>query len=279
MLQSLSIKNYVIIDELTVEFGEGLNILTGETGAGKSIIIYALGLILGDRANTSVIRKNAETCELTAVFNIKNLPKIKKLLNETGIHSEDSLIIKREITSDSKTKCFINGTFSTLKMLQAIGDALVDIHGQNEHQALIKVENQRDMLDSYGNLEVLSAEVRDTFEKFTALKNQLDDLKNSEKDHLQKLDLYKYQLKEIEGAKLSETDETDLESEYNRLNNAEKLFNYAQEIYSLLYDTEGAAIETLGKARKLMENLSAIDNSNSAELKNISTIFDHFKLF
>lgn len=278
MLQTLSIKNYVIIDALTIDFGEGLNILTGETGAGKSIIIYALGLILGDRANTSIIRKNADSCELTAVFNIKNMSKIKKLLNSTGIPSDDdNLIFKREITADGKTKCFINGTFSTLRMLQTIGDELVDIHGQNEHQSLLNIENQREMLDNYGDVAELSLEIKSIFERFTTLKNQLNDLKNSEKDRLQKLDLYRYQLKEIESAKLSETDENDLEKEYTRLTNAEKLFNLSRDIYSLLYDSDGSAVENLGKAKKLIENLSMIDNSNNEESENISKILEETK--
>ncbi|MDD5687921.1 MAG: DNA repair protein RecN [Elusimicrobia bacterium] len=277
MLQTFIIKNYAIIDDLTINFGNGLNILTGETGAGKSIIIDALGLILGERANSSIIRKNSSSCELTASFNIENLPQVKKLLSAIGISSEDMLIIKREITNDSKTKCFVNGAPATVGMLQTIGTVLVDVHGQHEHQTLIKTDSQRELLDSYGNLEALKTAVGSIFEKFTLLRSNLDELKNSEKDRLQKLDLYKYQLKEIEDAKLSETDETGLENEFNRLNNAEKLFNYAQEIYSLLYDSEGSAIEKLGIAKKAIENLSLIDTSTNENTKTINKTLDEIK--
>lgn len=274
MLQTFLIKNYAIIENLTLDFGDELNILTGETGAGKSIIIGALGLILGERATSAIMRKNAASCELTASFNIKNLPWIKKLLTGIGITPEDTLIIKRDITADGKTKCFLNGSPATVGMLQTIGTELVDIHGQHEHQSLIKTENQRKTLDNYGNLETLKSTVTDTFEKFTLLEKQLNELKNSEKERCQKLDLYKYQFKEIEGAKLSETDETTLENEYNRLNNSEKLFNYAQEIYSLLYESGGAVVEKLGMAKKLIENLSAIDNSNNDSIQVITRTLD-----
>ncbi|PKM92986.1 MAG: DNA repair protein RecN [Elusimicrobia bacterium HGW-Elusimicrobia-4] len=269
MLQTFLIKNFAIIDDLMIDFGEELNILTGETGAGKSIIIDALGLILGDRANTKIVRKNAPGCELTASFNIENLKPLKKLLAEIGVPQEDTLIIKREITADGKTKCFINGSIASVGMLQTISSALVDIHGQHEHQSLTKPDSQRDMLDRYGNLEKLKSEISDNFEKFTSIKNQLYELKNSEKDRIQKLDLYKYQLKEIEEAKLFEMDENGLENEINRLNNAEKLFNYANDIYSILYESDGSAVEKLGIAKKHIENLAAIDRQ---EFENIAII-------
>jgi len=272
---------------MMIDFGDKLNILTGETGAGKSIIIDALGLILGDRANTKIVRKNAQSCELTASFNIENLKSVKKLLAEIGVPQEDTLIIKREITADGKTKCFINGSIAALGMLQTISSALVDIHGQHEHQSLIKPDSQRDMLDKYGKLENLKSEITDVFGKFTSLKNQLDELKNSEKDRIQKLDLYKYQFKEIEETKLSEIDENGLENEINRLNNAEKLFNYAGDIYSLLYESDGSAAEKLGIAKKHLENLSAIDttatefvetiNQAIEEVKHLSDTFRQYK--
>ncbi|MBN1383906.1 MAG: DNA repair protein RecN [Elusimicrobia bacterium] len=277
MLQTFLIKNYAIIDDLTIDFGKGLNILTGETGAGKSIIIDALGLILGERSTTSIIRKDASSCVLTACFNIENLPQVKKALKTIDIAPEDTLIIKREIFTDGKTKCFVNGNPVTVGMLQTIGSILVDIHGQHEHQSLIKSENQREMLDGYGDLEKPRDAVGDIFEKFISTEKQLNELKNSEKDRLQKLDLYKYQLKEIDSAKLSETDDKELENEFNRLNNSEKLSNYAQEIYSLLYESEGAVVENLGKARKLIETLSTVDSSNSDSIKTISQTLEEIK--
>ena len=287
MLQTFLIKNFAIISDMMIDFGDELNILTGETGAGKSIIIDALGLILGDRANTKIVRKKTQSCELTASFNIENLKSLKKLLLEIGVPPEDTLIIKREITADGKTKCFINGSIASVGMLQTISSALVDIHGQHEHQSLTKPDCQRDMLDKYGNLENSKSEIAGVFGKFTSFKNQLDELKNSEKDRIQKLDLYKYQLKEIEEAKLSEMDENGLENEINRLNNAEKLFNYANDIYSLLYESDGSAVEKLGIAKKFMENLSAIDttaiesvaiiNRTIEEVKHLSDIFRQYK--
>lgn len=277
MLQTFLIKNYAIIDDLTIDFGKGLNILTGETGAGKSIIIDALGLILGERATTSIIRKDAASCALTACFNIENLTTVKNILKKMDIAPEDTLIIKREIFTDGKTKCFVNGNPATAGMLQMIGPALIDIHGQHEHQSLTKSENQREMLDGYGNLEKSRIAAGEAFEKFSIIEKQLNELKNSEKDRLQKLDLYKYQLKEIDSAKLSGADEAELENEYARLNNSEKLSGYAQEIYSLLYESEGSVAENLGKARKLIENLSAVDSSDSDSIKTVSRILGEIK--
>lgn len=270
MLQTFLIRNYAIIDDLTIDFGKDLNILTGETGAGKSIIIDALGLILGERATTSIIRKDAASCILTACFNIENLPLAKKILKKIDIVPEDTLIIKREIFADGKTKCFINGNPATAGMLQTIGAVLIDIHGQHEHQSLVKSENQREMLDGYGNLEKLRTAAAETFEEFSLIEKQLNALKDSEKDRMQKLDLYKYQLKEIDSAKLSEAGGKELENECSRLNNSEKLSSYAQEIYSLLYESEGSVTENLGKARKLIENLSTVDPSNSDSIKTVS---------
>lgn len=287
MLQTFLIKNFAIISDLMIDFGDELNILTGETGAGKSIIIDALGLILGDRANTEIIRKNAQSCELTASFNIENLKPLKKLLLEIGAPQEDTLIIKREITADGKTKCFINGSIASVGMLQTVSYALVDIHGQHEHQSLIKPDSQRDMLDKYGDIESLTSEIADVFGKLTSLKNQLYELKKEDADRIQKLDLYKYQLKEIEEAKLFETDENGLENEINRLTNAEKLFNSASDIYSLLYESDGSAVEKLGIAKKHIENLSAIDttvtesvvtiNQAIEEVRHLSDTFRHYK--
>jgi len=274
MLETISIKNYAIIDDITMDFGCGMNVLTGETGAGKSIIIDALGLILGERASQSMIRKNSAVCEITANFNISKNKTIKTLLDNMGIRGEDDLVIKREITADGKTRCFVNGTISTAGMLQTIGETLVDIHGQHEHQSLIKTENQRELLDDYGGFERKKSEIKGIYEKFVSVRDRLLDLKNSEKDRIQKLDLFKYQLKEIEEAKLSRTDESKLETEYTRLNNAEKLFKYAADIYSTLYESEGAAVEKLGIARKLLENLSSVDNSSKENLKLATTAIE-----
>jgi len=286
MLETISIKNYAIIDDITIDFGGGMNVLTGETGAGKSIIIDALGLILGERANQSMMRKHSTSCEITANFNISKNKAIKMLIDNMGINCEDSLVIKREITSDGKTRCFINGGLATAGMLQTIGETLVDIHGQHEHQSLIKTENQRELLDDYGGFEKLKTGIKNIFGKFVSVKSRLEELKNSEKDRVQKLDLYKYQLKEIEEANLADMDEAELETEYTRLNNSEKLFKCAADIYSVLYESEGAAVEKLGAAKKLLENLSSVDNSAKENLKlaasaleNIDTLAENIRSY
>jgi len=275
MLETISIKNYAIIDDLTIDFGTGMNAMTGETGAGKSIIIDALGLILGERASQALIRKNSTNCAITANFDISKNKNIRTVLETMGIPGEDNLVIKRDIFADGKTRCFINGSISTVGMLQTIGETLVDIHGQHEHQSLIKTESQRELLDNYGGLEKRKAEIKNIFEKFTEIKKRLDELKNSEKDRIQKLDLFKYQIKEIEDAKLTGTDEAKLETEYTRLNNAEKLFKHASDVYTLLYESEGAAVEKLGIAKKCLENLAAVDATQNENLKSIISAIEN----
>ncbi|OQA91365.1 MAG: DNA repair protein RecN [Elusimicrobia bacterium ADurb.Bin231] len=269
MLTALSIKNYAIIGDVSVEPDTGLNILTGETGAGKSIIIDALGMILGDRANVSMIRKDFSSCEITASFYIKNHNRIFSFLESMGLRAEETLVVKRDFYRDGRTKCFINGAPSTVGMLQSLGEYLVDVHGQHEHQSLIKPETQRLMLDSFGRLDGITEKVSRQFSEFTDIGKRLRELLNSEREREQKLDIYRYQLKEIESASLENFNEEDAVNEFNRLNNAEKLAENASGTYSLLYDSEGSVTEKLGAARRFLENLVSIDGTLAEHLNSL----------
>ncbi|MBI3787548.1 MAG: AAA family ATPase [Ignavibacteriales bacterium] len=154
MLKTLHIKNYALIDEVEVEFESGLNIITGETGAGKSILIDALSLVLGERANSDVVRKGTEKAIVEAIFSVASNKGVRTVLEANEIEVQEELILRREVSAKGQSRCFVNDTPTTLTVLQTIGDLLVDLHGQHEHQSLLKSETHIDQLDDFGGLEV-----------------------------------------------------------------------------------------------------------------------------
>lgn len=278
MLQLLSIKSYALIEELNLEFDEELNILTGETGAGKSIILGALGLLLGERASTNVIRQGAKRCEINGIFLTKDNQLVINFLKEQGLETNnesrkenlrDELILRREIAAEGG-RCFINSTPVPLSTLQVLGDLLVDIHGQHEHQALLRSVIQRNLLDNYGNLENLRKKISDLYKKYTTLKEEQEKLLLSERERNQKIDLYSFQVQEIENAHLHPEEESELENEYLRLANAEKLSNWTNQILQLLTEEEGAALNRLQKIEKILSNLVNFDSSLEPNLKNLT---------
>ncbi|HCJ66340.1 MAG TPA: DNA repair protein RecN, partial [Elusimicrobia bacterium] len=266
-------------EELSLEFDKQLNILTGETGAGKTIILGALGLLLGERASGSVIRQGTKRCEINGVFSVKDKQTVSNFLKEQGLETNDEsrkdsylrdeIIIRREIGSES-SRCFINSTPISLATLQVLGDLLVDIHGQHEHQALLRANIQRNLLDNYGNLENLRKKISDLYKKYTALKEEQEKLRLSEEERNQKIDLYSFQVQEIENAHLSPEEESELENEYLRLANAEKLSTFTNQILDLLTEEEGAALNRLQKVEKILTNLVRLDSSLETSLKNLS---------
>lgn len=269
MLKLLSIKNYALIEDLNLEFNKQLNILTGETGAGKSIILGALGLLLGERASSGVIRQGAKRCEISGVFTTKTNRTLATFLETQGLESNDELIIRREITSEG-SRCFLNSTPVTLATVESLGNFLVDIHGQHEHQALLKKLIQRDLLDNYGGLENQRKKFKETYEKYVKLKEEKEKLSLSERERVQKIDLYSFQVQEIENAHLEPEEETELENEYHRLSNAEKLSTWTSQILELLSDDDAAALSGLQKIEKILGNLVNVDASLEPSLKNFS---------
>lgn len=269
MLQLFSIKNYALIEELNLEFDRELNILTGETGAGKSIIIGALGLLLGERVSTNVIRQGAKRCEINGIFLTRGNQIVINFLKEQGLETNNELILRREIAAEG-SRCFINSTPVPLSTLQVLGDLLVDIHGQHEHQALLRSVIQRNLLDNYGNLENLRKKISDFYKKYTTLKEEQEKLLLSEQERNQKIDLYSFQVQEIENAHLHPEEETELENEYLRLANAEKLSLWTNQILQLLTEEEGAALNRLQKVEKILTNLAHLDSSLEPNLKNLT---------
>jgi len=274
MLRELSIKNFALIEELHISFDEGLNILTGETGAGKSIIIGAIGLILGERVSSEVIRKGSDLCEVMGLFEINENIGLKEMLAEKGLLSreEREFILKRELSRQGKSRCFLNGQIITLGMLEEIGNYLVDVHGQHEHQALLKSGVARDLLDEFGGLVKLKKRTEEIYHKFREKSRELEELRASEKEREQQIDFYQFQIKEIDQSNLSVEEEEVLEKEYKVLSNAEKLDQLSQELYHHLYEGSGSITEKMSLVERNLERIVAIDQTLKDELKELGEV-------
>jgi len=274
MLRELSIKNFALIEELHISFDRSLNILTGETGAGKSIIIGAIGLILGGRASSEVIRKGSDLCEVRGLFEIKENVGLKGMLAEKGLLSreEEEFILKRELSRQGRSRCFLSGQIITLGMLEEIGNYLVDVHGQHEHQALLKPGVARALLDDFGVLTKLRKKTEEIYRKFREKSRELEELRASEKEREQQIDLYQFQIKEIDQANLSVEEEEILEKEYKVLSNAEKLDQLSQELYHHLYEGAGSITEKTALVERDLERIVAIDQALKGELKELGEV-------
>lgn len=261
MLKSLHIKNYAIIDQIEVEFEPGLNIITGETGAGKSIIVDALGLLLGDRASSEVIRKGAEKAIVEGMLSVANHSKVKTLLEEQGIDFHDDLIVRREISSKGQNRCFLNDTPVSLQVLKSVGEHLVDMHGQHEHQSLLRTETHLDLLDDFGGLSGIRNEFRKSFENLTGFFVTRENLKQRESLLKEKQDLYEFQLREIDAVQPVANEEEYLKSELKILENSEKLFEVTARLHEMLYEGDHAVYGQLVLAKNQLEDLAGIDKS------------------
>lgn len=279
MLLNLRIKNYVLIDELALEFGPGLNIFTGETGAGKSIIIESIGLLLGERAAAGVVRGGAEKCFLSAEFDITGKAALNTYLVEAGLAEakNEPLLLRREIDTGGKTRSFANDRPVSLATLAAIGDFLIDVHGQHEHQTLLANKAQRELLDRFARNEELLELASKEYSAWRALAAQKETRQISEQERERLVDLYGFQLKEIDAAKLSPGEEEEIEQKLPMLKNADKLMGLSSEACELLYGQEGSAIEKAGKTSKLLESIGSLSGALTEPgetLKNASALLD-----
>ncbi|MFW6138524.1 MAG: DNA repair protein RecN [Spirochaetota bacterium] len=250
MLKELYIKNYALIDELTVPFSEKLTVLTGETGAGKSIIIGALGLILGEKARTSNIRSGKDTCVVEGRIEVPAGHPIHSILLQKGIEGEEGtgIVVRRIITRSGTSKCFVNGLQVAVKDLQEITGALFDIHGQHEHQSLLNVKNHLFLLDQYGKLHQDLEAYRSRFRKIEELKKQIEEHTMDEKQKQRRMDILEYSINEIEQAELKEGEDEELEKEYRVLKNYEQLHSAVSGAYDSLKLNEYSALAMLESA-------------------------------
>lgn len=267
MLKSISIRNYAIIDEADSEFEPGLNIITGETGAGKSILIDALGLILGERASNEMIRAGAEKAVVEGVFSVASNRKIKSLLEANGLDEQDALILRREVSAKGQNRCFINDTPVNLAMLKEAGDYLVDLHGQHEHQSLLRPQTHIEYLDDFGGLDGLLNEYRRSYDTLSSLFDDRDRLRQQEAVLKERRDLFEFQLKEIDAVHPQPGEEDALEAELRILENSEKLHEATSRLHQMLYEGDQAVYDQLVLARNQLEDLAGIDKSFE-DLKN-----------
>jgi len=266
MLKSFEVKDYALIEHISVEFGSGLNIITGETGAGKSILIDAMSLLLGERASTEVVRKGAEKSFVEGIFNVKGNKKVKSLLEENDIDFNDELIIRREISLRGSNRCFINDTPVNLNLVKDIGNLLVDLHGQHEHQSLLHTETHIDYLDEFGDYQELLQQYKKVYSELLTKENELKKLQEKESSIKEKKDFYSFQIKEIDNISPQEDEEDKLIEELKILENSEKLAELTSEVYQLIYESDNSIQTSLSKVRTLLQKLSDIDKSFSDAL-------------
>ena len=261
MLKVLRIKNYALVDDLEVEFHPGLNIITGATGAGKSIIVGAVNLILGERASSDAVRTGFDTATIEAFFELPQYQSIKITLDELGITvPDDTILIRREILSKGQSKCYVNDRLVTLSSLKSIGDWLADLHGQHEHQSLLNVENHIEYLDQFGDLGEYSGRVRDIFHRLMEKQKELEELQNSKKVDQEKRSLYEFQIQEIERADLNLDEEDKLLEERKVLENVEFLFELSSNLYHQLYENEVSILERLTLLSKELKKGAQVDS-------------------
>jgi DNA repair protein RecN (Recombination protein N) len=261
MLTDLSIKNFAIIDSLHISFGSGLNVLTGETGAGKSIIIDAANLLLGGRASADLIRSGADEAAVEAMFTIGSDTALRQFLSDRGVEAEDELLLKRVISLTGKNRIFINGSLATLATLAEIACRLVNIYGQHESQTLLKIENHLELLDDFAGLGALKAEFAATWRTCRKITEQLSVLESGARDAERQRDLLAYQLDEIASAGLIPGEDEELERERNLLVHAERLLQKTGSAYELLYGAEESALGMLGTARSALLDAAGVDGS------------------
>lgn len=260
MLNDLSIKNFAIIDDLTVSFHNGLTVMSGETGAGKSIIINAVNLILGSRASSKLIRTGAETAEIEAFFSIDKKSTLADTLDQNGYNSADGLLVRRIISNNDRHKIFINGKMATTQILSEITENLASISGQHAHQGLLKEEQHLLLLDQFGNLMPLREKTGKKFGELLPLIKQLKKAQADLKNQSEQIELLEFQEKEISEADIQPDEDTALEKERDRLKNSEMLLQVAREGQHTLYSMEGSIIEILSDFKKKVEKAAEIDS-------------------
>jgi DNA repair protein RecN (Recombination protein N) len=288
MLTTLRIKNFALVADLTLELQSGCNVITGETGAGKSIIIGALNLVLGERADRSLIRSGEESCSVEAVFDVVNLSAYNRLprpatqergegrgegqsnkklsplesfLEENGLEpcEENQLVLKRTFTSGGTNRQFVNGSPTTLATLAAIGEWLVDIHGPHDHQSLLHPAKQLTILDAFGGLEQEREAFGELVRRRAALENEKSALIVDEKTYTQQLDLLRFQVREIFAARLQSDEEARVESEFNRASNAAKLLQLCQAALDALSENEHSLLTQAGAFGRTLQELQRVD--------------------
>lgn len=272
MLKELSIRNFAIIEDLQIEFSEGLTIMSGETGAGKSIIINAVQLLLGARAVNDMIRTGTEAAELEALFTLPSASPALAALAGYGIEYEDGLLIRRIISKSGNNKVYINGRLGTLQMLAEIVDSLAAVASQHSHQALLSEDYQLDVLDNFGRLGGLRKEITAAWNDFVPALRELALARKKEQQNREKKDLLEFQKAELEAAALIPNEDAELEREYLRLQNAREIYDQCNAAAYELYNMEGSLSERLSALAKNMEKAAGLDSKLAGFMEKLTQL-------
>ncbi|MDA0321956.1 MAG: DNA repair protein RecN [Verrucomicrobia bacterium] len=258
MLQSLRVRNFAIAEDVKVEFAPGLNVVTGETGAGKSLLVDALGLVLGERADRTMIRTGEDQCSVEAVFCLAEPGPVDALLEALGFQSceDGQLIVRRVITAAGSTRNFLNDASATLHVLKQVGDRLVDLHGPHDHQSLLSQEFQLTVLDAYGNLDADRAHYEESYREMLAVRRTRDELDGGDQQVAQQIDMLTFQVKEIEDAQVSVEEGEALDREHTVAANAQTILEATQTACQALTDGDTSAYENLVIAIRALNELS-----------------------
>jgi len=270
MLKFLLIENFALIDHLEIEFRKGLNLITGETGSGKSILVDAVGLLAGERASQGMVREGFENARVEGIFQVSPRHPIRRALEEMGTPLEDEeLVIRREISLSGANKVFVNDRMATQKQLSDLGILLADIHGQHDQQHLLQPAAQLKFLDVFGENQQIVDHLSSLFHQLQAVRSQLDQLQISEQDRLQRVDTLHYQIAEIEKLGLRPGLDLELEKERQLLNSAEQRLQASQQAYQLLYEQELSSLSQLKQSERQIEALAGVDKTYEAVLERV----------
>ncbi|HWN54582.1 MAG TPA: DNA repair protein RecN, partial [Methylomirabilota bacterium] len=268
MLRELTIRNLAVLEEGKVAFAAGLNVLTGETGAGKSIVIDALLLVRGARVQADLIRTGAETASVEAVFEVPPAGPVAAVLDEAGHAPADGqLVIKRELSRSGRHRVFVNDSAATAGLLERLGDVLVEIHGQHEHQRLMEPARQLDLLDRFADCEEARLRLGELWRRWDTARSELARIRDEAREGARKEELYRWELSEIDAVQLRDGEEGELRGERRRLQNAERIHAGLQEVMDLLQEDAQAAGARLGRAASLLRELSRFDSDVGAPIE------------
>ncbi|NLF56631.1 MAG: DNA repair protein RecN [Candidatus Hydrogenedens sp.] len=261
MLETLRIQNYALIDRLEVDFAPGFNVLTGETGAGKSIVVGALNLVLGARASSDIIRTGETTARVEALFRLEKVSaRLKTLLSQQGIElEEDCLLLARTVSADGRGRAFAGGQLVPVSVLSEIGDELVDLHGQHEHQSLLRPDRQTDLVDAFAGTEADAARMAERMGALGELDREIAQLETDDRDRARRMDFLRFEVSEIDAAGLQPGEEEELRGRLRRITHAEKVHALANSAHAALYESEeGAAVDRLDAALSDVTELAEI---------------------
>src|SRR5438067_4791608 len=264
MLALLNISNFALISELKVEFERGLNLLTGETGSGKSIIVDALGVLIGDRFTADMIRAGERHASVEGLFTLGAHPQVEAILEEAGVGARGGdveLVMRRELSSEGRGRVFVNNRLATLSLLRSLRPLLVDIHGQGTQQTLFDPDTHLELLDAFADFTAAREEVSSRFRRWSVLDRELESLRRDEAEKFHMTDALRFQVSELSTARLAAGEDERLEAERRRLVNLEKLTELCAGAYNLTYEESDSTVARLGKLERQMEEVSQYESS------------------